>query len=163
VNLPSVSATVLRGATTRMANHGNTSQRDYVYAWRNGWRWAIRDIRGPRNKKVRRSFPHRLRTATRTLWSAYGCGVITERCQDCGRGYLLWHSGNDLYAKVTGHHDLPWSDGSGKSELGGGCFCLACFDRRADAKGYILVWRPEVWLKRTKKGTRKVSERMFRD
>src|ERR1035437_1466535 len=146
-----------------MANHGNTSQRDYVYAWRNGWRWAIRDIRGPRNKKVRRSFPHRLRTATRTLWSAYGCGVITERCQDCGRGYLLWHSGNDLYAKVTGHHDLPWSDGSGKSGVGGGCFCLACFDRRADAKGYILVWRPEVWLKRTKKGTRKVSERMFRD
>ena len=129
------------------------------YAWRWGLRWATLDIRGPQNKQVRRSLPHRLRTALRTLWSAYACGHIGERCQDCGRDYFLWHSGNDLYAKVTGYNALPWSDGSGKAELGGGCFCPPCFNRRADAKGYVLVWRPEVWIRRKAKV---VSEKVFR-
>lgn len=101
---------------------------DYRYAWRNGPRWALWYFRA--------GHP---RVAARRLWTALVHGYIGEGCQDCGRPYLLWHATDDLYGRVTGRWPSP--DGESAS----GLFCLACFDRRAAAKGIMIIWQPEVY------------------
>lgn len=49
---------------------------------------------------------------------------IGERCQDCGRDYVLWHAPDDLYREVCGSP--------------GGLLCPGCFARRAEARGLIV-------------------------
>jgi hypothetical protein len=55
----------------------------------------------------------------------------SESCMDCG-GYngLLWWSPDPLWKELIGHH---W-----------GCICPRCYDARATAAGYRLVWNPVV-------------------
>ena len=47
-----------------------------------------------------------------------------ERCQDCGRDFVLWSAPDDLYAEVYGSLR--------------GILCPACFSRRAEAKGIAV-------------------------
>ena len=105
-----------------------TVMTDYRYAWRNGPRWALYFVRH-----------RRFLAALRSLWYRLACGHIEEDCQDCGRPYLLWHAADDLYGRVTGN--WPHPDG----ESGGGQFCLACFDRRAERQGIVIIWQPEIY------------------
>jgi hypothetical protein len=100
---------------------------DYHYAWRNGPRWVLGDLR--RRRPV---------AALRTLrWTLFR-GHIGETCQECGRPYLLWHADDALYGAVTGRYPRP--DG----ESATGLFCLACFDRMARAEDIVLRWKPEI-------------------
>ncbi len=105
-----------------------------LYAWRHGWRWSGWFFR--RGKVV---------AGLRELFDAYVRGHNGETCQECGRPYLLWFAADDLYERVTGRHGEPWSDGSGRVQAAPGLFCLACFDRMAEAKGVSIIWQPEVY------------------
>jgi len=107
---------------------GGEAMTDYLYAWRNGPRWALRYLR--RGRVV---------AALRQLWWRLVRGYIGEGCRDCGRPYLLWHARDDLYGRVTGF--WPYPDG----EAGGGPFCPACFTDRAEALGIMVIWQPEVY------------------
>lgn len=54
-----------------------------------------------------------------------------ERCQDCGRDYVLWRAPDDLYEVVIGSNR--------------GLFCPACFDRRSRRvyrRGVIFIAEP---------------------
>lgn len=51
-----------------------------------------------------------------------------ERCQECGRSYLLWMAPDELYVEVHGNS--------------GGNLCPRCFRRAA---GRRLVWVPFIW------------------
>ena len=105
---------------------------DRLYAAWNGWRWSLWALRlgGPM-------------AALRRLWSAYALGHACETCQRCGREYLLWHADDELYGRVTGMWPEPWDDGSGRTELAGGLFCLGCFDQMAEERGISLRWTPK--------------------
>jgi hypothetical protein len=97
-----------------------------AYAAWNGWRWAGWYVR------------HRQWAASlRQLWSAYVLGNDGEACQLCGRDYLLWHAGDDLYGRVTDR--WPHSDG----EVASGLFCLACFTQLAEQRSITLIWLPQ--------------------
>lgn len=80
-----------------------------------------------------KSFGARLRM----LWQDFVVhglfGPGGEVCWDCGRTYrkTIWWADNALYVEVTG-----WDRG--------GLLCPACFSDRADAKGLLLRWTPEV-------------------
>lgn len=50
-----------------------------------------------------------------------------EICQNCGRGYVLWHAEDDLWERV---HGTP-----------GGLLCPACFDRQALDAGVLIEFR----------------------
>jgi hypothetical protein len=50
-----------------------------------------------------------------------------EVCQDCGRGYPLWHAEGDLWDRV---HGSP-----------GGLLCPHCFDRQAQEAGFSIEFR----------------------
>lgn len=102
-----------------------------LYAAWNGWRWTAQFVR--EGKPV---------AALRQAWAAYVRGHDGETCQECGRSYFLWHADDDLYGRVTGKWPKPWGDGSGRSEVAGGLFCPACFDRLGSEKGITLMWRP---------------------
>lgn len=56
-----------------------------------------------------------------------------ETCLDCGQPVSsVWHADDGLWALVTDH------PGDGLT------LCTGCFDKRAEAKGYLLVWKPEL-------------------
>lgn len=82
---------------------------------------------------VRRGWP-RPRTPfawLRLLWQDFVVhglfGPGGEVCQDCGRGYPLWHAEKDLWSRIVG--------GSG------GMLCPSCFDRRARRLGLDIEFR----------------------
>ncbi len=102
--------------------------RDYVYAWKNGPRWAFWYLR-----------EGRVVAFFRTLWFTLCRGHIGEACQECGRPYPLWCAEHDVYEAVTGLK--RYSNG----EWAPGLFCLACFDGKARRKGISLQWKPEVF------------------
>lgn len=76
----------------------------------------------------------RVRLAAKWLVLRAGWGAaLIEYCDDCGREQpLVWWSEDPLWTHVTGIRD------------GGGVYCPECFDRRADALGLLLQWRPTV-------------------
>src|SRR5271154_402062 len=80
-------------------------------------RWAIRTGRKPT------SFAGLLRLwwADFILHPLFECG---ERCQDCGRPFVLWRAPDALYEHVYGSLR--------------GILCPACFSRRARAKGIAV-------------------------
>jgi hypothetical protein len=86
-------------------------------------RWAIRTRRKPA------SFAGLLRLwwADFILHPFFECD---ERCQDCGRAYVLWHAPGELYAEVHGS--------------GFGLLCPRCFDRQAEAKGITISFEARV-------------------
>jgi hypothetical protein len=51
-----------------------------------------------------------------------------ERCQDCGRDYVLWRAPTELYVEL-------YVEIIGSST---GLYCPVCFDRHARAKGIII-------------------------
>ena len=99
---------------------------DYRYAWANGHRWVWWYVR-------RRRFVAALRVA----WVTFIQGWPGEACQECGRRYVLWHADDALYSELTGNWDEPAR----------GLFCPACFDRKADRAGIVLVWEPRVRMR----------------
>lgn len=59
--------------------------------------------------------------------------LIHEFCHDCGRRQpLVWWAPAQLWAEVGG----------------GGITCPKCFDRRARAKGILLMWEPRIECRR---------------
>lgn len=95
-----------------------------AYARLHGWRWVGWYLRHGR-----------LLAALRQFVGAYVLGDDGERCQDCGRSYVLWHADDDLYDLVTGRS----SNGAPAS----GLFCPSCFDRMAGRRGIDLRWIPK--------------------
>jgi hypothetical protein len=60
---------------------------------------------------------------------------LGERCQDCGRSFVLWWApDDDLYVEV---HGSPY-----------GILCPACFDRQAEAKGITVRFEARVARRR---------------
>ncbi len=53
-----------------------------------------------------------------------------EVCATCGRGYMLWHAPDPLWAELIGHY--------------GGTRCPRCFDALAEKAGIRLTWTPVV-------------------
>lgn len=88
---------------------------NYSYAWRHGWKWALKS-----GNTI---------AFVRTLWLAYVLGSDGESCQDCGRRYVLWYAPDKLYRKVHGNSQ--------------GLLCPSCFDKQAATKGIRLKWIPE--------------------
>lgn len=87
-------------------------------------RWAVHQHRKPTSL----AGLLRLWWADLILHPFFECG---ERCQDCGREYVLWHAPDDLYAEVHGS--------------GFGLLCPGCFSRQADAKGITVCFAAERW------------------
>jgi hypothetical protein len=80
-------------------------------------RWAIRTGRKPTS----------LAGLLRRWWADFIIHPLFEageRCQDCGRGSVLWRAPDELYAEV--HGSLH------------GVLCPACFDRQAAAMGIVI-------------------------
>lgn len=91
--------------------------------------WALRTHR--------HAHPRSVRARVRLLWHDFvihGLFEGGERCQDCGRDYVLWNAETDLYVRVHGNP--------------GGLLCPSCFDRQAREKGLTLDWRPVVLCER---------------
>lgn len=82
-------------------------------------RWSVRTGRNPA------SFAALLRLwwADFVLHPLFGIG---ERCQDCGRGFVLWRAPDELYTVVYGSLR--------------GILCPACFSRRGAAKGITVAF-----------------------
>ena len=81
--------------------------------------WAIRLRRHPRYVPGRSVVGR-----TRLLWHDFIFHPLFEggeRCQDCGRDYVLWHAPTDLYERVHGST--------------AGLLCPKCFSRQADEAG----------------------------
>jgi hypothetical protein len=74
------------------------------------------------------SFSARLRMYRNSV--AHVLSEISERCQDCGRGYPAWHADDGLYREA---HGSPY-----------GTLCPACFARQAEAAGIIVVFAAQV-------------------
>jgi hypothetical protein len=76
---------------------------------------------------------HRWSALLRAAWLVVGRGYYLEICQQCGRKVeVVWHADDDLYEAAT-------------HARGCGVFCVACFDRLADATtGSYVVWRPVI-------------------
>jgi hypothetical protein len=87
-------------------------------------RWAIRQRRKPTSLAGRL----RLWWADFILHPLFEC---SERCQDCGREYVLWSAPGDLYQEVHGS--------------GFGLLCPGCFSAQADAKGIAVAFVAERW------------------
>jgi hypothetical protein len=104
--------------------------RDYLYAWKNGPRWAWEYLR----------YRGRIVGFLRTIWYSLILGHKGEACQECGRPYLLWWAENEVYDDVTGL--------VAKAGYSPGLFCLNCFDRKAERKGICLRWKPEICHRR---------------
>jgi len=66
--------------------------------------------------------------ARSVLW--FLIGHNGEDCQECGSRYRRWWSPQPLWDELVGTY--------------GGLLCLDCFDRKAVAAGYRLVWTPVV-------------------
>lgn len=88
------------------------------YAFKNGWRWAIKCATPI--------------AALRCFWDAYVRGHNGETCYFCGRPYIFWHVSDDLWERFSGNSGL--------------C-CPTCFDKRADHGGVILKWEGQVWTR----------------
>jgi hypothetical protein len=100
-----------------------TSLPDPSGAWgRLSWAWGIR--RHPRSPVA----------WLRLVWHDFiAHGVLNrggERCQECGRGYVLWRAPDALYEDVHGSC--------------GGLLCPACFERQAAEKGISVEFRAVV-------------------
>jgi hypothetical protein len=68
-----------------------------------------------------------LAARARLFWHDFVIHVLFEggeRCQDCGRDYVLWEAPTSLYVEV---HGSPW-----------GLLCPGCFDRQAREKGIAV-------------------------
>lgn len=53
--------------------------------------------------------------------------AVVEFCHDCGREQpLIWHADDALWKAVHGD--------------GGGIYCPECFTKRAEAKGFPIVY-----------------------
>lgn len=86
--------------------------------------WALRQRRRPRSPAG----------MLRLWWQDFVIHVLFEggeRCQDCGRGYVLWRAPDDLYVRVHGS--------------GHGLLCPACFARQARVRGIIVEFRAAVF------------------
>ena len=80
-------------------------------------RWTMRSRRRPKS----------LAGLLRLWWHDFAVHVLFEggeRCQDCGRRYVLWGAPDDLYAEV---HGSPH-----------GLLCPLCFERQAAARGIVV-------------------------
>lgn len=75
----------------------------------------------------------------RALWGRLVENDEGERCEVCGRDYVLWHANGYLYRRVVGD--------------GGGTFCPACFDHMAEERGIHLEWSPSRWIARAEEGS----------
>lgn len=87
-------------------------------------RWAIRTRRKPTS----------LTGLLRLWWADFALhpfSEIGERCQDCGREYVLWYAPDDLYTEVHG------------SDFG--LLCPACFSAQADARGLTVCFEAQRW------------------
>ena len=121
----------------RLADHLSDGGTDYEYAWRNAPHWTAWYWRRGR-----------FAAGLRDLWRTVVYGDIGEKCQECGRSYLLWHAPDKLWRKLV-------------SKAGNGLVCPACFDRKVRAKGYTLVWSPFVWMRHKNDGTSKTHNAVF--
>lgn len=89
-----------------------------------------------RAERLKRALSTRRRPRTalgrlRLLWHDFVThglfGPGGEHCQDCGKGYVLWHAEGDLWGRIRGEE--------------GGLSCPSCFDRRAREASIIIEFR----------------------
>jgi hypothetical protein len=82
----------------------------------------------------RHAHPRSIAARMRLLWHDFvihGLFEGSERCQDCGRDYVLWEAPNDLYREV---HGSPH-----------GLLCPDCFARQAREKGIVILFAATVF------------------
>lgn len=94
---------------------------EYLYAWKNGWRWAWSSVR----------FKRGILCVLRDLYWAYIRGYIYEICGFCSRPVrVVWWADDDLWRRFSGDS---------------GVCCPRCFAERAQQARALLVWVPMVW------------------
>lgn len=69
----------------------------------------------------------------RSLWRLLAHRDNVQRCVDCGSRYPHWVVSDELWGRIIG----------GRHAVSG--VCPGCLDRRAEAKGIVLLWVPEEW------------------
>jgi hypothetical protein len=93
------------------------------------WSWAA--------KAVRYGKPRSFAARCRLLWHDFIThGLLNrgeERCEDCGRGYVLWLAPDDLWLKAKGGT--------------GGVLCPACFAERLERDGFRVMFEAKAWLR----------------